>query len=139
MVSTNLSTAFLLALIAFVVNSVFLVFYFSALMLDSLSKRTIHIDALKIALPGTILLSAFIFLTPLIPRLMPFGPLSSSIDMGISAAAVVWIVLTKRYCETGWLGAIFVTAVGAIPCIFVVSFVDKFLGLLLQEGLPPWV
>lgn len=138
-VSPNLSTALLLALIAFGANSAFLTFYFSAIMLDSMSKRTIHIDALKIALPGTILLSIFIFLTPVIPRLMPLGPLSSSIDIGLSAAAVTWVVLTKRYCDTGWLGAIMVAAVGAIPCIFVVTFVDKFLGILLQEGLPPWV
>jgi len=70
---------------------------------------------------------------------MPLGPLSSSIDIGISAAAVIWVVLTKRYCDTGWLGAIMVTAVGAIPCIFVVTFVDKFLGILLGSGLPPYV
>jgi hypothetical protein len=96
-------------------------------------------DALRIALPGTTLLSIFVFLTPLIPPLIPLGPLSSSIDIGLSAAAVVWVVLTKRYCETGWLGAIMVTAVGAIPCIFFVTFVDKFLGLLLGSGFPPYV
>lgn len=130
-------TALLLALISFVVNSVFLTLYFSALMLDQLSKLTVHIDALKIVLPGTILLSIFVFLTPLMLRFMPLGPLSSSIDIGVTAAGVIWVVLTKRYCETSWLGTIVIAAVAAIICLFVLSFVYGFLSLLVGSGMLP--
>lgn len=127
-------TALLLALISFAVNSVFLTLYFSASLLDSLSKLTIHIDALKITLPGTILLSIFVFLNPLMPRFMPLGPLFSSIDIGISAAALIWVVLTRRYCETSWLGAIMITAIAVVMCLFFITFVDKFVGLLIRFG-----
>lgn len=128
--------ALLLALITFVVNSVFLTLYFSALMLDSLSKLTIHTDALKITLPGTILLSIFVILTPTIPALMPLGPLSSSIDIGVTAAAVIWIMLTRRYCETGWLTTIMITAVAAMMCVFAIFFVYSFLLLIVELGIP---
>jgi len=123
-------TAILLTLITFVVNSVFLILYFSAIMLDSLSKLTVHIDALKIALPGTILLTIFVFLAPTMPSFMPIGPLSSPIDIGVSAAAVIWIVLTKRYSKTSWLNAILISAAPAIVCLFVILFVHAFLLLL---------
>jgi len=130
-------TAILLTLITFALNSIFLMFYFSAVVLDSLSKRTIHMDAVKIALPGTVLLSVFVFLTPIMPNLMPLGPLSSSMDMGISAATVVWVVLTRRYCETSWLGSIVIVAVAAIFCLLVVGFVDKLLALVMRPGVYP--
>ncbi|UCE44109.1 MAG: hypothetical protein JSV57_01035 [Candidatus Bathyarchaeota archaeon] len=125
----------LLALITFVINSVFLTFYFSAVMLDRLSKRTLHVDALKIALPGTIIFSIFISLSPLVPPLTAYGPLSSSIDIGITAAAIVWVVLTKRYCESGWLSTIVVVAVAAVLCVIFMTFVDKFLALLEGSGM----
>lgn len=128
-------TAILLTLITFIVNSAFLTLYFSALMLDSMSKLTIHMDALKIALPGTILLSIFVFLTPLMPRFMPLGPLSSSIDIGVSAAAVIWVVLTRRYSKTSWLSAILISAVAAIICIFVIFFAYCFLLFLERSGM----
>ena len=131
MVKAKVLTSILLTLITFVVNSVFLTLYFSALMLDSLSKLTIHVDAVKIALPGTIILSVFVFLTPIMPRLMSLGPLSSSIDIGVSVAAVIWVVLTRRYSKTSWLGAILISAGAAIICIFVIFFV--YILLLLLE------
>lgn len=128
-------TALLLTLITFVVNSAFLILYFSAVTLDSLSKRTVHMDALKIAFPGTITLSIFVFLAPIMPHFMPLGPLSSSIDIGISTAAVIWVVLTRRYCRTGWLGAILISSVAAIICIFVTFFAYFSLLLLERSGM----
>lgn len=128
-------TAILVTLITFVVNSVFLILYFSAVMLDSLSKLTVHMDAVKIALAGTIILSIFVFLAPLMPLLMPLGPFSSSIDIGISAAAITWVALTRRYARTSWLGAILISAVAAIICIFVIFFAYFFVLLLERSGM----
>jgi energy-converting hydrogenase Eha subunit B len=47
------------------------------------------------------------------------------------------VVLTRRYCETSWLSSIVIVVVAAIFCLFVVGFVDKFLGLVMRPGVYP--
>lgn len=122
--------ALLLASITFVINSVFLTFFFSAIMLEDTSKLAIHKDALKITLPGTILVAISLALDPLLPNLMPEGPFSSSMDIGVTIAGVIWIVLTRRYCQVKLYEAILLAVAAAIMYLFVFLFSAAFLEFL---------
>lgn len=115
-------TQLLIALVTFTANSVVLSLFFSVIVLERSSGVAVHRDALKITLPGTILASIFIFLNPVLPSLMSLGPFSSPIDVGISVAGIIWVALTRRYCETDWLSAIVVTVLAVIIYTFVMLF-----------------
>lgn len=116
------------AFLTFVVNSIFLILYFSTLISYS-SKLTLHRDTFKIALPGTFLISFFIFFDPWLPRFFSFGPLSSPINVGISSSMILWTVLTRHYCETDWISAITLSFVATIMYTFTMLFVYLFLFL----------
>lgn len=118
------------ALLTFVTNSTILILYFSTLIGYS-SKLTVLKETLKLALPGTFLISIFIFFGPWLPRLFPFGPLSSPIDIGISSSIILWTVLARHYCETDWLSAFVVSFVAAIMCTLIIFFVYLFLLLVI--------
>ncbi len=119
------------ALLTFVTNSTFLILYFSTLIGYS-SKLILHKDAFKIALPGTFLSSILIFLDFLLPRSFLFGPLSSSIDIGITSSIILWTVLTRRYCKTDWLSTIVISFVAAILYVIVMLFIYLFLLFALK-------
>lgn len=126
-----------LALLTFFVNSVVLIVYFSFLM-GYTSKLTIYADACKVALSGTTLIFIFILLDPFLPRFMSFGPLSSSMDIGISLAVVVWVILIRRYFETSLSSNIMIAVIAAIIYMMVMFFTVAlyyFLVLLLESAL----
>ena len=99
-------------------------------MLEDTSKLAIHKDALKITLPGTILVAISLALDPLLPNLMPEGPFSSSMDIGVTIAGVIWIVLTRRYCQVKLYEAILLAVAAAIMYLFVFLFSAAFLEFL---------
>jgi len=119
------------ALLTFATNSTFLILYFATLIGYS-SKLTLHKDAFKIALPGTFLSSILIFLDFWLPRFSLFGPLSSSIDIGITGSIILWTVLTRRYCKTDWLSTIVISFVAAILYVIVMLFIYLFLVFALN-------
>lgn len=124
--------ALLLALITFVINSVLLTLFFSTIMLEDTSKLAIHRDALRITLPGTILAAFSLALDPLLPNLMPEGPFSSSMDVGVTIAGVIWIVLTRRYCQVKLHEAMLLAVAAVIMYLFVFLFSASFLELLYR-------
>lgn len=119
------------ALLTFVINSTLLILYFSTIIGYS-HKLTLHKEAFKIALPGTFLTSILIFLNSWIPKLLPVGPLSSSIDIGISGSIILWTILTRRYCETDWLSTIAISFVASMMYIIVMLFVYLLLLLTIK-------
>ncbi len=127
----------ILAVVTFVTNSVVLILYYSTLI-SYTSKLTIHKDACKITLPGTILGAVFIFLDPFLPRFIPIGPLHQPIDLGISLSIVIWVVLTQRYCETSWLSAILITFVAVIIYVFILFSISSLLTLAMRTY-PPFL
>ena len=114
------------AFLIFVSNSTFSILYFSTLIGYS-SKFTLFKDAFKIALPGTFLISVLIFFDPWLPRFYTFGPLSSLTDIGIISSIILWTVLTRHYCETGWLSSIIVSFVAFTMNTLIMVFIYGFL------------
>lgn len=124
----------LFALLTFAINSIFLVLYFSTVMSYS-SKFTLFKEAFKIALPGTFLISIFIFIDPMLPRIFPSGLLSSPTNIGVIGALILWAVLTRRYCETDWLSTITISFVAAIFHALLMFFIGSFLILVIRSFL----
>ena len=123
------------ALLIFFVNSVVLILFFSFLM-GHTSKLTIYADACKIALPGTTLSFIFTLLNPFLPRFFSFGPLSAPIDIGISVALVMWVILVRRYLETSLLSAIIIAVMAVIIYLILMFFAVSlyhFLLLLMES------
>lgn len=123
----------LLALITFLIDSVFLTLLFSAIMLEDPSELAIQRDALKITLPGTSLAAVSTVLNSLLPGLTSIGPFSSSMDIGISIAGIIWIMLTRRYCRIGLLEAVMLAVVAVVFCLFVFLFSVAFLALIFTD------
>jgi hypothetical protein len=128
----------LLSLLTFIANTALLTVYFSAIIIGHTGKSTIHRDAFKIVLPGTILGSAFILLAPTIPALTRIGPISSPIDLGVTTMGIIWMTLTKRYCETSWLSSFLITVVAVIIYVTIMFFIGGFLMLLRPRGVAPF-
>ena len=123
------------ALLTFVVNSIFLILYFSTVISYDPSNFTLHKDAFKIALPGTFLISVCIFFDPLLPRIFPSGLLSSPINIGIISSIILWAVLTRHYCEIEWLSATIVSFVATLMYALIMFFIDCFLILTIKSVL----
>ncbi len=132
-------TTLLLALTTFIINSLFSTLYFTAAIFDHMSKKTIHKDALKITIPGTILSFVFTLLNPFVPSFMTIGPFSSLIDIGITITVLVWVLLIRRYGETSWLEAIMIAALPAIMYIIILFLVGGFFMLIVESGFLPEV
>lgn len=115
----------LLVIMSFPVNLTILTLYFSQVMLHRASKRIFHREAFKISLLGTVIGTAFLFLTPYFPPSIP------SMDIGVGVIVIVWILLIRRYCWLGWLESVFVASVPAIMYVVIMSIVSAFLLLLL--------
>jgi len=120
------------ALLTFGINSTLLILYFSTIIGYS-SKTTLHKDAFKIALPGTIVSSIFIFFNPLLPTVSPFSPFSTLINIGINSSIILWTLLTRRYCGTGWLSAIVISFVAWVINTLVMFFIYCFLFLTIKS------
>jgi hypothetical protein len=80
-------------------------------------KRARFTDAFLISLLGTVLSMIFVMFIP-----YPFIPLILNI--------FVWLLLIKRFYETGWLGAIAVGLLAMIIFLVVAIFVALIFGII---------
>jgi hypothetical protein len=119
------------ALLTFVINSTFLILYFSTVISYDPSKLTLHKEAFKIALPGTFLITVCIFLDPLLPSARA-GLFLSPINIGIISSIILWAVLTRHYCEIEWLSTIIVSFVAAMMYALIWLFIGGFLFLTMS-------
>jgi hypothetical protein len=115
----------LLALISFVVNLLVLtvVFYIAGVIVVG-RKRALLSDAFVISLLGTVVNSiCLVFFPPLI---------------GLILSLIIWLLLIRRYYETGWLGALAVGILAVIVSVVVLVILGIILGIsiLIFGGLP---
>ena len=115
----------LLALISFIVNLVVLtvVFYIAGVIVVG-KQRALLSDAFVISLLGTIVNGiCLLFFPPLI---------------GLILSLIIWLLLIKRYYETGWLGALAVGILAVIVSVVVLVVIGIILGISIPilGGLP---
>lgn len=112
-------TELLFSFIVFIVNLIVLtvVFYVAGIVVVG-KKRARFGDAFVISLFGTL---AGTILNLFIPQ---YG-------VGTILSLIVWLLLIRRYYETGWLGALAV----AILAVIVMVALGFLLGLLVAIGL----
>lgn len=115
----------LLALISFVVSLLILtvVFYIAGAIVVG-RQRALLSDAFVIALLGTVVNSiCLLFFPPLV---------------GLILSLVIWLLLIRRYYETGWLGALAVGILAVIVSVVVLVVLGIILGIsiLILGGLP---
>lgn len=112
-------TDLLFSFIVFIVNLIVLtvVFYVAGIVVVG-KKKAKFSDAFVISLFGTL---AGTILNLLIPQ---YG-------VGTILSLIIWLLLIRRYYETGWLGALAV----AILAVIVMIALGFLLGLLVAVGL----
>lgn len=112
-------TELLFSFIVFIVNLIVLtiVFYVAGIVVVGKKKAKFG-DAFVISLFGTL---AGTILNLLIPQ---YG-------VGTILSLIIWLLLIRRYYETGWLGALAV----AILAVIVMVALGFLLGLLVTIGL----
>ena len=106
----------LLALIIFIVNLVVLtlVFYIAGVIVVG-KQRALLSDAFVISLLGTIVSSiCLLFFSPLI---------------GLILSLIIWLLLIRRYYETGWLGALAVGILAVIVSVVTLVIIGIILGI----------
>lgn len=128
MVNLLISSAF--ALLTFVINSTFLILYFSTVISYDPSKLTFHKEAFKIALPGTFLLSVCVFFDLLLPSARA-GPFLNPINIGVISSTILWALLTRHYCKIEWLSTIIVSFVATMMYALIWLFVSSFQFLIM--------
>ncbi len=109
----------LFGVISFITNLVAMtiVFYVAGLIVVG-KRRALFSDALVISLLGTVVANiCLLFFPPVI---------------GLVLSLIVWLLLIRRYYETGWLGALAVAVLAVI--IYVVVLV--ILAVLLAISIP---
>lgn len=109
----------LFGVISFIINLVAMtiVFYVAGLIVVG-KRRALFSDALVISLLGTVVANiCLLFFPPVI---------------GLVLSLIVWLLLIRRYYETGWLGALAVAVLAVI--IYVVVLV--ILAVLLAISIP---
>ncbi len=79
-----------------------------------------------VSFSGLAIASAFALAAPLMPSSIPI------MDVGIVFAVISWILLLKRYHETGWLESLPSAFLAAIVYIVIVAVASGFSLLLLQ-------
>ncbi len=115
----------LLALVSFVVSLLVLtaVFYIAGAIVVGRERATLS-DAFVISLLGTVVNSiCLVFFHPLV---------------GLILSLIIWLLLIRRYYETGWLGALAVGILAAIVSLVVLVILGIILGIsvLILGGLP---
>ena len=109
----------LFGVISFIINLVAMtiVFYVAGLIVVG-KRRALFSDALVISLLGTVVANiCLLFFPPVI---------------GLVLSLIVWLLLIRRYYETGWLGALAVAVLAVV--IYVVVLV--ILAVLLAISIP---
>jgi len=114
-----------LALVSFVVSLLVLtvVFYIAGAIVVG-RQRALLSDAFVIALLGTVVNSiCLVFFPPLV---------------GLILSLIIWLLLIRRYYETGWLGALAVGILAVIVSVVVLVILGIILGIsiLIFGGLP---
>lgn len=115
----------LLALISFVVSLLVLtvVFYIAGAVVVG-RQRALLSDAFVISLLGTVVNSiCLVFFHPFV---------------GLILSLIIWLLLIRRYYETGWLGALAVGILAVIVSVVVLVILSIILGIsiLILGGLP---
>lgn len=108
-------TDLLFAAISFIIDLIVMtiIFYVAGVIVVG-KRRALFSDAFVISLLGTIVGNICLLFFPLL--------------VGLILSFIVWLLLIKRYYETGWLGAVAVAVLAVI--IYVVVWV--ILGLLFE-------
>ncbi len=115
----------LLALVSFIVSLLVLtgVFYIAGAIVVG-RQRALLSDAFVISLLGTVVNSiCLVFFPPLV---------------GLILSLIIWLLLIRRYYETGWLGALAVGILAVIVSVVVLVILGIILGIsiLILGGLP---
>ena len=115
----------LLALVSFVVSLLVLtaVFYIAGAIVVGRERATLS-DAFVISLLGTVVNSICLVFFP------PF--------VGLILSLIIWVLLIRRYYETGWLGALAVGILAVIVSVVILVILGIILGIsvLILGGLP---
>lgn len=117
-------TELLFTIISFVINLIVMtvVFYVAGVIVVG-TRRALLSDAFVISLLGTVVGNiCLLFFPPLI---------------GLILSLIVWLLLIKRYYETGWLGALAVAVLAVIIYVVVLVVLALLLAIpfLLFAGL----
>lgn len=111
------------AIFSFAPNVILLTYYFSSIIIasDLSRKLTLHKYGFVTSFVGTSAGALFSLLIPLLPGSIPW------MDVDIGLITVIWLYLTKRYTQMGWLGSFLAALIGALLYVFVLAIVSGFL------------
>ena len=117
-------TELLFTIISFIINLIVMtiVFYVAGVIVVG-KRKALFSDAFVISLLGTVVGNiCLLFFPPLIGLILSF---------------IVWLLLIKRYYETGWLGALAVAVLAVIIYVVILVILAVLLAipLLLFAGL----
>ena len=110
-------TELLFTIISFIINLIVMtiVFYVAGVIVVG-KRRALFSDAFVISLLGTVVGNICLLFFPLL--------------VGLILSFVVWLLLIKRYYETGWLGAIAVAVLAVIIYVVVWVILDLLFEVL---------
>lgn len=107
--------------ISFIVNAIFLTFYFSEVLSSADSRQKASKDGFMMAFVGSVVGAIFSLALNLLPVVLPV------LDAALGLVFLTWVLLMHYRFDEGWLEALMQAIIGIILYVVILVLINGFL------------